>query len=165
MNRDSISGQRCTVHAVDERRIEGRTAAVFMGLMQKGMLSRHRWHPARRSQLISGKAAVVNKSECRSCCTRCRVAGMREHNRTGVKSGATRAPEGREKKRSGAAGKARQAGTRPPLFPVGLISIIRKRITHSLHAPSTSSVSLHSPHSPNSRYPLTRVTHLTHATR
>ena len=45
-------------------------------------------------------------------------------------------------------------------FPVGLISIIRKRITHSLHAPSTWSVSLHSPHSPNSRYPLTRVAHL-----
>lgn len=58
--------------------------------------------------------------------------------------------------------KAREPGTRPSLFPVGLISIIRKRITHSLHAPSTWSVSLHSPHSPNSRYPLTRVTHLTH---
>lgn len=54
----------------------------------------------------------------------------------------------------------------PASVPVELIPIIRKRITHSLHAPSTWSVSLHSPHSPNSRYPLTRAAHtlLAHAT-
>lgn len=44
--------------------------------------------------------------------------------------------------------RARQAGTRPLPFSVELIPIIRKRITHSLHASSTWSVSLHSPHSP-----------------
>lgn len=44
--------------------------------------------------------------------------------------------------------RARQAGTRPLPFSVKLIPIIRKRITHSLHASSTWSVSLHSPHSP-----------------
>lgn len=46
-------------------------------------------------------------------------------------------------------------------IPVELIPIIRKRITYSLHAPSTSSVSLHSPHSLNLRYPLTGVACLT----
>lgn len=46
-------------------------------------------------------------------------------------------------------------------IPVELIPIIRKRITYSLHAPSTTSVSLHSPHSLNLRYPLTGVAYLT----
>lgn len=45
--------------------------------------------------------------------------------------------------------------------PVGLIPIIRKRITYSLHAPSTSSVSLHSPHSPNSRVIRPQKSHTT----
>ena len=90
--------------------------------------------------------ASVNKRECRSRWTSAsRVACTRKNRRTGVKSG----------------GKARERIHRHGrlYFPVGLISIIRKRITHSLHAPSTWSVSLHSPHSPNSRYPLTRVAH------
>lgn len=103
------------------------------------------------------KVASVNKRECRSRWARRRVACTRKNGRTGVKSGGG-AKHAVRPKRANLVHIHTYTGRL--YFPVGLISIIRKRITHSLHAPSTWSVSLHSPHSPNSRYPLTRVAHL-----